>query len=80
MKYISLLAGVILLFPVSAFSEDLDTSATVGIRGEDVSSSPIPDFTKALEGKLPGLIVVNQDGTPGAGTARMLVRSLGSYA
>ena len=80
MKYISLLAGVMLLFPVSAFSEDLDTSATVGIRGEDVYSSPIPDFTKALEGKLPGLIVVNQDGTPGAGTARMLVRGLGSYA
>ena len=80
MKYISLLAGVMLLSPVSAFSEDLDTSATVGIRGEDVYLSPIPDFTKALEGKLPGLIVVNQDGTPGAGTARMLVRGLGSYA
>ena len=80
MKYISLLAGVMLLSPVSAFSEDLDTSATVGIRGEDVYSSPIPDFTKALEGKLPGLIVVNQDAVPGSGTARMMIRGLGSYA
>ena len=79
-KYISLLAGALLLSSLSAFSEDLDTSATVGISGEEVYTSPIPDFTKALEGKLPGLIVINQDGVPGSGTARMLIRGLGSYA
>lgn len=64
----------------NSFAQDLSTSATTAASGEDVYENPIPDFTKALSGKLPGLFVINQDGVPGSGSARMLVRGLGSYS
>lgn len=59
-KYISLLAGILMASPFTAFSQDFST--------------------EALSGKLPGLFVIKQDATPGAGSPRMLMRGLGSYA
>ena len=43
-------------------------------------SQDLANFTDALEGKYPGLIVIRNDGTPGAGAARMMIRGIGSYA
>ena len=43
-------------------------------------SQDLANFTDALEGKYPGLIVIRNDGTPGAGVARMMIRGIGSYA
>lgn len=58
-KNIFVVVGVLLLFPFGAFSQDWDTSGNVSVSGEDIYKSPIPDFTKALEGKLPGLVFCN---------------------
>ena len=37
-------------------------------------------FTGSLTGKYPGLTVINNDATPGSGTARMMIRGIGSFA
>lgn len=79
-KYIFLLAGTITAFSFNAFSQDLNTAAESSATGEDIYSSPTPNFTDALTGKIPGLTVITRDATPGAGSARMLIRGLGSYA
>lgn len=79
-KNIFVVVGVLLLFPFGAFSQDWDTSGNVSVSGEDIYKSPIPDFTKALEGKLPGLVVINRDAIPGSGGAWMMIRGLGSYS
>ena len=78
-KYIFVLAGV-LAASFNALSQDLTTSAEASATGDEVYTSPVPNFTDALSGKIPGLTVITQDATPGAGSARMLIRGLGSYA
>ncbi len=80
LKYIFAVAGALQLCPFVALSEDWDTGGSVSVSGEDIYKSPIPDFTKALEGKLPGLIVINRDAIPGSGSAWMMIRGLGSYS
>lgn len=40
----------------------------------------LANWTHTLEGRYPGLTVIRTDGTPGAGSARMMVRGIGSYA
>lgn len=79
-KYIFLLAGTLAAFSFNAFSQDLNTAAESSATGEDIYTSPTPNFTDALSGKIPGLTVITRDATPGAGSARMLIRGLGSYA
>ena len=44
------------------------------------SAQDLANWTYSLEGKYPGLTVIRSDGTPGAGSARMMVRGIGSYA
>lgn len=79
-KYISLLAGVLMISPINAFSQDLNTSAIAETTGEDVYKNPTPNFADALSGKIPGLFVIKKDATPGAGSPSMYIRGLGSYA
>lgn len=79
-KYIFLLAGTLAAFSFNAFSQDLNTAAESSVTGEDIYTSPTPNFTEALTGKIPGLTVITKDATPGAGSARMLIRGLGSYS
>ena len=43
-------------------------------------SQDLANFTDALEGKYPGLTVIRNDGTPGAGVPRMMIRGIGSFA
>ena len=38
------------------------------------------NFTTSLAGKHPGLTVITRDGIPGSGSARMMIRGIGSYA
>ena len=38
------------------------------------------NFTANLEGKYPGLTVLRTDAMPGSGSARMMIRGIGSYA
>ncbi|MBO4635142.1 MAG: SusC/RagA family TonB-linked outer membrane protein [Bacteroidales bacterium] len=40
----------------------------------------LANFTGSLSGKYPGLTVIRTDATPGSGSARMLIRGIGSYA
>ncbi|MCQ2158309.1 MAG: SusC/RagA family TonB-linked outer membrane protein [Bacteroidales bacterium] len=79
-KNIFLLAGALTAFSFNAFSQDLNTAAIATATGEEIYTSPTPNFTEALSGKVPGLTVITRDATPGAGSARMLIRGLGSYA
>lgn len=79
-KYIFLLAGALAAFSFNAFSQDLNTAAEASATGEEIYKTPVPNFTDALSGRIPGLTVITQDATPGAGSARMLIRGLGSYA
>lgn len=43
-------------------------------------SQDLANFTKSLEGRYPGLIVINTDAIPGSGSAWMLIRGMGSFA
>ena len=43
-------------------------------------SQDMANFTAGLEGKYPGLTVLRTDATPGTGSARMMIRGIGSYA
>ena len=43
-------------------------------------SQDMANFTADLEGKYPGLTVLRTDATPGSGSARMMIRGIGSYA
>lgn len=43
-------------------------------------SQDLANFTESLTGKYPGLVVLTNDGTPGHGSARMMIRGIGSYA
>lgn len=43
-------------------------------------SQDLANFTEQLAGKYPGLVVIDNDGTPGHGSARMMIRGIGSYA
>ena len=79
-KYIFLLAGALAASSFNAFSQDLNTAAQASATGEEIYTSPTPNFTDALSGKIPGLTVITRDATPGAGSAMMLIRGLGSYA
>lgn len=38
------------------------------------------NYTASLAGRLPGLTVITRDAIPGSGSARMLIRGIGSYA
>ena len=44
------------------------------------AAQDMANFTAGLEGKYPGLTVIRTDATPGSGSARMLIRGIGSYA
>ena len=43
-------------------------------------SQDMASFTAGLEGKYPGLTVLRTDAVPGSGSARMMIRGIGSYA
>lgn len=45
-----------------------------------VYSQDNANFTASLAGRLPGLTVITRDAIPGSGSARMLIRGIGSYA
>ncbi len=81
-KYLLLFAGALTAFSLNGFSQDLEleTAAQAFATGEEIYKSPTPNFTEALSGKIPGLTVITKDATPGAGSARMFIRGLGSYA
>lgn len=42
------------------------TGAVASVKGEDLVSNPVSNVTQALQGRLPGVNVVSQDGRPGA--------------
>lgn len=43
-------------------------------------SQDLANFTKSLEGRYPGLMVINKDAVPGSGSAWMLIRGIGSFS
>jgi TonB-linked SusC/RagA family outer membrane protein len=53
------------------------TGAVASVGGEDVAINPVPNVAQALQGRLPGVNVVSQDGRPGA-TISVRVRGGGS--
>ena len=44
------------------------------------SAQDLANFTGGLSGHYPGLTVIRNDAMPGAGSARMMIRGIGSYA
>ncbi len=53
------------------------TGAVASVKGEDLVANPVSNVTQALQGRLPGVNVVSQDGRPGA-TISVRVRGGGS--
>lgn len=53
------------------------TGAVASVKGEDLVANPVSNVTQALQGRLPGVNVVSQDGRPGA-TVSVRVRGGGS--
>ncbi|MFC3809071.1 SusC/RagA family TonB-linked outer membrane protein [Lacihabitans lacunae] len=50
------------------------TGAVVAVQGEKLIKSPSVDLTNSLSGRLPGLVVVQQSGEPGADGATISIR------
>ena len=67
------------LFSVKEFSS---TGAVSTMVNEDIYKTSAPNVSKGLTGRLPGLTVINGNGTPGYGwdEDRMYIRGIGSYA
>lgn len=42
------------------------TGAVASVKGEDIAANPVSNVAEALQGKLPGVNVISQDGRPGA--------------
>lgn len=53
------------------------TGAIASIKGEEVAANPVSNVAQALQGRLPGVNVISQDGRPGA-TISVRVRGGGS--
>lgn len=43
-------------------------------------SQDLANFTSTLNGRFPGLTVIDNDATPGSGASRMMIRGVGSFA
>lgn len=55
------------------------TGAVSSVRGEALTTTPVPNVTNALAGRLAGVIVNNRGGAPGADNAVILVRGEGTF-
>lgn len=53
------------------------TGAVASVSGDKLAANPIPNVMQALQGQLPGVNVISQDGRPGA-TISLYVRGGGS--
>jgi TonB-linked SusC/RagA family outer membrane protein len=53
------------------------TGAVASVRGEEIAANPVSNITQAIQGRLPGVNVITQDGRPGA-TVSVRVRGGGS--
>lgn len=53
------------------------TGAIASVKGDEVAANPVSNVAQALQGRLPGVNVVSQDGRPGA-TVAVRVRGGGS--
>lgn len=53
------------------------TGAVASVGGEEIASNPVSNITHALQGRLPGVNVLTQDGRPGA-TVSVRIRGGGS--
>ena len=53
------------------------TGAIASVKGDEVAANPVSNVAQALQGRLPGVNVVSQDGRPGA-TISVRVRGGGS--
>lgn len=53
------------------------TGAIASVKGEEIAANPVSNVAQALQGRLPGVNVISQDGRPGA-TISVRVRGGGS--
>lgn len=53
------------------------TGAVASVQGKDIAANPVSNVSQALQGRLPGVNVISQDGRPGA-TISVRVRGGGS--
>lgn len=55
------------------------TGSVSSVSGKDIAATPVPNVAQAMQGKLPGVKIVLQDGRPGAGVS-IRVRGGGSIS
>jgi TonB-linked SusC/RagA family outer membrane protein len=55
------------------------TGSVASVSGKDIAATPVPNVAQAMQGKLPGVKIVTQDGRPGA-SASIRVRGGGSIS
>ena len=55
------------------------TGSVASVSGKDIAATPVPNVAQAMQGKLPGVRIVSQDGRPGAGVS-IRVRGGGSIS
>jgi TonB-linked SusC/RagA family outer membrane protein len=55
------------------------TGSVASVTGREIAATPVPNIAQAMQGKLPGVSVVSQDGRPGAGI-NIRVRGGGSIS
>ncbi len=65
------------LFPATEITQ---TGAVSTVSGETLYKNPAANTTNTVSGRLPGLFVVQGDGTPGADGAGWYIRGVGTYA
>jgi len=55
------------------------TGSVASVSGKDIAATPVPNVAQAMQGKLPGVKIVTQDGRPGA-TTSIRIRGGGSIS
>ena len=55
------------------------TGSVASVSGKDIAATPVPNIAQAMQGKLPGVKIVAQDGRPGANVS-IRVRGGGSIS
>lgn len=48
------------------------TGAVASVKGEDIKNLPVADLNTALQGRVPGALITQNDGRPGAGSSVIL--------
>jgi TonB-linked SusC/RagA family outer membrane protein len=65
-----------LVVAYNKISRRSNTAAISVVNGNEVKNQPVRSFDRLLQGQVPGLLITGGNGTPGGGTANVIIRGI----